>query len=131
MPAIQRAKVVLVDDNELTRAALRLMISGDEFEIVAEAANGRSAVETALRLRPDIVCLDVIMPDMSGLDVLHSIKDALPNTAVLMVTASNDLDTIKRALAGGACGYIVKPFTLGTVHDSLMKAAALVRKVPA
>lgn len=126
-----RLTVLLVDDNELTRAALRLMIAGDEYEIVGEAASGRVAIDLALKLRPDIVCLDIAMPDVNGLDALQAIKDALPHTVVLMVTASNDLPTIKRAISDGAAGFIVKPFTLGTVQDSLRKASALRRKAPA
>ncbi|QYF96132.1 response regulator [Massilia sp. PAMC28688] len=122
--------VVLVDDNELTRAALRLMIAGDAYEIVGEAASGRAAIELILRLRPDIVCLDIQMPDINGLDVLESIKDAHPAMVVLMVTSSNDLPTIKRAISRGAAGFIVKPFTMGTVQDSMDKAAALRRRAP-
>lgn len=123
-----RLSVILVDDNELTRAALRLMIAGDEYEIAGEAASGRAAIDIVLKLQPDIVCLDIQMPDISGLDVLQSIKDAHPDIVVLMVTSSNDLPTIKRAISEGAAGFIVKPFTLGTVQDSLRKASAIRRK---
>ena len=123
-----RLTVILVDDNELTRAALRLMIDRDAYEIVGEAASGRSAIDCILRLQPDLVCLDIQMPDINGLDVLQAVKDAHPGTAVLMVTASNDVATIKRAISEGAAGFILKPFTQGTVHDSLRKAAALRRK---
>jgi two-component system, chemotaxis family, chemotaxis protein CheY len=125
-----RLSVIVVDDNELTRAALRLMIAGDDYEIIGEAASGRSAIDLVLRMRPDIVCLDIQLPDINGLDVLESIKDAHPSTVVLMVTSSNDLPTIKRAISQGAAGFIVKPFTMGTVQDSMSKAAALRRKAP-
>lgn len=128
MPNLPRMTVILVDDNELTRAALRLMIDRDLYEIVGEAASGRSAIDIILRLKPDIVCLDIQMPDINGLEVLQSVKDAHPSTAVLMVTASNDVGTIKRAISDGAAGFILKPFTQGTVQDSLRKAAALRRK---
>ncbi len=120
-------RVLIVDDNELTRSALRLMLS-EEFEVVGEAANCRTALAMALKERPDIVCLDIQLPDGNGLDTLASIKDALPATAVLMVTASNDLETIKAAIARGAAGFIIKPFTPGTVHDSMLKAAASARR---
>lgn len=123
-----RLTVILVDDNELTRAALRLMIDRDLYEIVGEAASGRTAIDIILRMNPDIVCLDIQMPDINGLDVLQSVKDAHPATAVLMVTASNDVATIKRAISEGAAGFILKPFTQGTVQDSLRKASAMRRK---
>lgn len=130
MPIPRRLTVILVDDNDLTRAALRLMIDRDQYDIVGEAASGRAAIDIILRLKPDIVCLDIQMPDINGLDVLQSVKDAHPATAVLMVTASNDVATIKRAITDGAAGFILKPFTQGTVQDSLRKAAALRRKAP-
>lgn len=123
-----RLSVIVVDDNELTRAALRLMIAGDDYAILGEAAGGRAALELVFKLRPDIVCLDIQMPDINGLEVLQSIKDAHPDMVVLMVTSSNDLPTVKRALSHGAAGFIVKPFTLGTVQDSMRKAGALRRK---
>jgi two-component system chemotaxis response regulator CheY len=123
---------MLIDDNELTRSVLRLSMQGDRFEVVGEAAGARSGLEAVLKLRPDIVCLDVMLPDGSGLEMLPAIRDALPQCAVLMVTSSNDLATIQSALSGGACGFIVKPFNTRTVHDSLEKAvASLQRSGPA
>lgn len=123
MNSTRRLSVVLVDDNELTRSVLRLSMHSDDFEVIGESASGRGGLETALKLRPDIVCLDIVMPDMNGLDVLHAIKDALPDTAVLMVTASNDLATVQTALARGAAGFIVKPFNTGTLQETMRKTA--------
>ena len=120
-------RVLIVDDNDLTRSALHLMLSHD-FEVVGEATNCRSGLAMCLKERPDIVCLDIQLPDGNGLDILASIKDALPATAVLMVTASNDLDTIKSAIARGAAGFILKPFTPGTVHDAMLKAVASLKR---
>lgn len=123
-----RHSVVVIDDVDLTRSALRLMIGGDDYEVVGEAATGRSGIDLVLRLKPDIVCLDIQLPDLNGIDVLQSLKDAFPELVVLMVTASNDLPTIKRCISEGAAGFIVKPFTLGTVQDSLRKAVAQKRR---
>ena len=128
MVSAQRYRVILIDDNELTRSVLRLSMQGERFDVVGEAAGARSGLEAALKLRPDIVCLDVQLPDGSGLDLLPAIRDALPDCAVLMVTSSNDLATIQSALSGGACGFIVKPINTKTVHDSLEKAAASVQR---
>lgn len=122
-----RMRVLVVDDNEMTRAVLRMTIQGEDFDIIGEAGNGRAGVELAIRLRPDIVCLDIVMPDVSGLDVLKLIKDALPTVAVLMVTASSDMGTVQTAIANGASGFILKPFTTGVVRDTMDKTAAKVR----
>jgi len=122
----KRLGVLIVDDNEMTRSVLRISLHGDEYEVLGEATNGRAGLDAALRLRPDIVCLDIVMPDMNGLDVLAAIKDALPGTAVLMVTASADLATVKTAIGGGAAGFIVKPFNTITVHETMRKTAQAV-----
>ena len=108
-------RVALIDDNEMTRTALRLALAIAEVDVVVEASNGRSGLDACLRLKPDIVFLDVLMPDMGGLDVLPGIKDALPMTEVIMVTASNDRGTIEASIMGGASGFILKPFTSAVV----------------
>lgn len=132
MENASRIRVALIDDNEMTRTALRLALSIEGVDVVVEASNGRSGLGACLRLRPDIVFLDVLMPDMGGLDVLPGIKDALPLTEVIMVTASNDRATIEASIMGGAAGFILKPFTNAVVAAALERAIAnLQRKRPA
>jgi two-component system chemotaxis response regulator CheY len=75
-------------------------------------------------LRPDIVCLDVQMPGCEGLDMLEQIKAILPHAVVMMITASNDLATVRTAIELGAAGYVVKPFNPGTVRATLERVAA-------
>lgn len=123
-----RIRVALIDDNEMTRTALRLALPTETVEVVVEASNGRSGLDACLRLKPDIVFLDVLMPDMGGLDVLPGIKDALPMTEVIMVTASNDRNTIAASIMGGAAGFIVKPFTAAVVGSALNKALASLQR---
>ena len=124
MSGRKKLSVFIIDDNESTRAVLRMIIHGEVYEVIGDAANGTSGLERTLKLRPDIVCLDVVMPDMDGLDVLVQIKQALPKTMVLMVSASNDAETVKNAITHGASGFIIKPFNTGTVLDTLEKNAA-------
>ena len=119
-----RIRVAIIDDNEMTRTALRLALSMETVDVVVEASNGRTGLDACLRLKPDIVFLDVLMPDMGGLDVLPGIKDALPATEVIMVTASNDRNTIESSIVGGAAGFIIKPFTAAVVAGALAKALA-------
>lgn len=119
-----RIRVALIDDNDLTRSALRLALPLDVVEVVAEASSGRQGLELCLREKPDIVFLDIVMPGLGGLDVLDAVKDALPMTEVLMVTASNDRQTIEQAVRSGASGFIIKPFRAGTVEDAVKKSIA-------
>lgn len=119
-----RIRVALIDDDELTRNALRLALPQDTVEVVAEAGTGRDGLQACLRFRPDVVFLDVVMPDMDGLQILPAIIDALPMTEVLMVTVSNDRVTIEKAILGGAASFIIKPFRASTVSDALKRAMA-------
>ncbi|MGK5034873.1 response regulator transcription factor [Janthinobacterium sp. LB3P118] len=127
MPEPSGVSVFIIDDNETTRAVLRMIIQGDAYHVIGEANNGMLGLERARRLRPDIVCLDIEMPGSNGLDVLVEIKKKLPNTVVLMVTGSNDRATIVTAIQLGASGFILKPFNSGIVLDTLDKTVALLK----
>jgi len=120
----KRRNVLIIDDDNISRMILRTILRGDEYEIVGEATNGKKGIELALELKPDIVCLDNMMPGMSGLDVLLEIRAKLPQTLILMVTGSADRETVQAALQGGADGYVVKPFNSGRVLAALEQALA-------
>ncbi|WP_167761276.1 response regulator [Duganella callida] len=127
MPAHTGLRVFIIDDNEMTRGLLRVIIQGDYYDVVGEAASAESAM-SRLRSQPvDIICLDVVMPDGDGLSLLNWIKDKQPQAEVLMVTASTDRTTVEQALRNGAKGYIVKPFNPGTVMTTLDKIAAQIK----
>lgn len=127
MNSTRQIRAVLIDDNELTRSALRLMLP-QEIEVVAEAGTGRSGLDACLRTRPDLVFLDVVMPDLNGLEILPAIKDALPLAEILMVTASNDRLTIEEAIMGGAASFIIKPFSQATIGEALKRAIGNVKR---
>ena len=119
------ASILIVDDNGTMRALLRGILRSDEnseYEVVGSASDCEMAMEQALRLRPDIVCLDIVMPKGNGLDVLKQIRKELPQTIVLMVTGSSDSATVKTALESGASGYIIKPFNSATVLSMIDQA---------
>ncbi|WP_228893723.1 response regulator transcription factor [Pseudoduganella aquatica] len=119
MATSKPASVLIIDDNELTRTVLRMIIQGNGYDVVGEAALAKTGIERALRLNPDIICLDIQMPDLDGLEVLTALIACLPGTSVLMVSAHNHKDSVHTALARGAQGFIVKPFNSGTVLDTL------------
>ena len=120
--------IVIVDDNDMMRSILRSMLRGDVFEVIGEARNGVLAVEMAGRLKPDIVCLDVIMPEKNGLDALCEIKVARPETEVVMITSNADPETVQESIQNGASGFIIKPFNAARVLDTLEKVTLRIRQ---
>jgi two-component system chemotaxis response regulator CheY len=127
MPSHQGLSVFIIDDNEMTRSLLRVIIQGDKYDVVGDAGTAEAARTRLRSQRADIICLDVVMPDGDGLELLNWIRDKLPKTEVLMVTASTDRSTVEQSLRNGAKGYIVKPFNPGIVMDTLDKIAAQIK----
>ncbi len=102
-------RILLVDDQAIVREGLRAMLGIEpDMEIVGEAASGREALVLVPRLRPDIVLMDVRMPDLDGLTTLERLKRTDPDTAVIMVSLYDDADYLYRAVSAGAAGYILK-----------------------
>jgi DNA-binding NarL/FixJ family response regulator len=102
-------RVLLVDDHEVVRKGLRSLIdSRSEFEIVGEAINGKDAVEKTTRLKPDVVILDLSMPEMSGLEATRQIVQSVPQTQVLVLTIHDSENMASAALQAGARGYVLK-----------------------
>lgn len=117
----RRTSIMIVDDNDMMRSILRGMLRGEAYEVVGEARNGVIAVEMADRLKPDIVCLDVMMPEKNGIEALIEIKAARPETTVVMITSNADADTVQQTIGNGASGFIIKPFNAARVLDTLQK----------
>ena len=109
MAADRQTRVMLVDDHEIMRDGLRevLQRAGD-FEVVGEAGDGAAAVRGAQSLNPDVIVMDVIMPHKDGIDACREIMEVLPETRVLMLTASTEEDAVIEAVAAGATGYLQK-----------------------
>lgn len=118
--------ILIVDDNDLMRTLLRGMLRGEEYQVVGEARNGLQAVEAVQRYKPDIVCLDVMMPEMDGLEALQAIKQARPETIVVMITGNPSVDNVQESIQGGAAGFIVKPFNTAKVLDTLRKVSSAI-----
>ena len=102
--------ILLAEDHELVRSLMRRALEKQhDLRVVAALGDGRSAVDEALRLRPDVVVLDVSMPGLAGVEVAHAIHAALPRTGILMLSAHLDSAEIERSLRAGAMGYVLKP----------------------
>lgn len=120
--------ILVVDDNELTRRALKGILLRDErFTVLGEASNGASALESISALRPDLVCLDVLMPRMDGLAVLRKLREKEPSPAVVIITGESTSEVVKEAREMGANGFVVKPFNaaivLNTIHTVLCRTS--------
>lgn len=114
--------ILLCDDAMFIRTMIGGIVEKAGFEIVGEATNGREAVEQYERLRPDLVVLDIVMPDMSGLEALKEIRTMNPEACVVMCSAMGQQRLMQEALAAGARGFIVKPFQASRVLEALSDA---------
>ena len=109
MSAAQRFRVMIVDDHPIMRDGLRDALDSEEdFEVVGQAADGAEAVTSAQSLQPDVIVMDALMPNKNGVDACREIMDQLPDTRVLILTASTEEDAIIDAVAAGATGYLHK-----------------------
>jgi DNA-binding NarL/FixJ family response regulator len=103
------ARLLLADDHDLVREGIRAVLEGEpDLLVVGEAANGREAVELCKELRPDLVLMDVRMPEMDGLAATRALKEDLPQTSVVMLTMHESPDYLLEAIKAGAAGYILK-----------------------
>ena len=115
-------KIIIVDVNDLIRTLLRGILRAEDCEIIGEARNGTLALELIEKSKPDIVLLDVLMPEMDGLETLQNIKQQYPEIIVVMITGSPSKDNVKESIQGGASGFIVKPFNSAKVIETLKRA---------
>lgn len=105
----ERIKVLLCDDHTLFREGIKAILKDEtSIEIVGEAADGRQAVAKALQLHPDVVLMDIAMPDLSGFDATRRILQYNPKARVIILTMYEEEEVINRCLAAGACGYVLK-----------------------
>lgn len=124
MPPAPPPKVLIVDDNDLMRTLLRGILRGEPYQIIGEARNGTLALELMERDKPDIVLLDVVMPEVDGLEALQTIKARYPATVVVMITGNPSVENVQESIQKGATGFIVKPFNSAKVLDTLARAWA-------
>jgi two-component system chemotaxis response regulator CheY len=114
-------KVLIVDDAIFMRTVLKKMLTEEEdnFEIVGEANNGVEAIQKAKELQPDIVTLDITMPEMDGVTALPEIIKASPNSKVIMCSAMGQQPMVIEAIKNGAKDFIVKPFQKARVLQAI------------
>ncbi|MER8092943.1 response regulator transcription factor [Streptomyces goshikiensis] len=118
-------RVVIADDEPLIRAGIRMILtSAPDIEVVAEAANGREAVELARAHAPDVMLLDIQMPVMDGLTALGELGRAAPEVRALILTTFGEKENVLRALGQGGAGFLLKDSAPGELIGAVRAAAA-------
>lgn len=118
-------RILLIDDHTLFRSGIRLLLQRQpDFEVVDEAADGLEGIKLAKRHQPDVILLDLNMPGLSGLETLQLLVQDLPDTAVVVLTVSEEADELKAALRDGARGYLLKNIEAETLVAGVRRAAA-------
>ena len=117
-------KVIIADDVQILRTGLKAVLSQDEeIKVVGEAINGREAYELAIRLKPDVVLMDMRMPDFDGGYGTRQIKEKLNGIKVLLLTTFDDKETVEKAVASGVDGYILKEMDNSQFINSIKAVA--------
>lgn len=118
-------KLLIVDDAAFMRVSIRNMLQNSDIEIVGEAANGLMAVKMYKELSPDVVTMDITMPEMSGIEALKMIKGLDPQAKVIMVSSMGQERMVKEAIISGAKTFIVKPFEEELLIKTIYKVLGL------
>ena len=125
MSSDSKISVMIADDHEIVREGLKeILENSGKFEIVGQAGDGQEAVKVAEETNPDIIVLDILMPVLDGVEACRQISEKLPETRILMLTASNARDAISRSVAAGADGYLQKFSTKDRFLSTVLEVAA-------
>jgi DNA-binding NarL/FixJ family response regulator len=120
---VKKLRILIADDHALVRRGARSVLhSRHGWKVVGEAENGREAIRKAIDLKPDVAVVDIGMPDLDGIEVARQIRDAVPDTKVLVLTMHESDQMVRRALDAGASGYLLK----SDLTDSLRQAVKAV-----
>jgi DNA-binding NarL/FixJ family response regulator len=121
---MKRIRILLADDHQVVRQGFKMILSAQsDMEIVGEAGNGREAVERAEQLRPDIVVMDVAMPELNGIEATRRVIEAVPHTRVLALSMHKDNVYVREILRAGARGYLLKDSPAGDLLAAVRAVA--------
>jgi two-component system chemotaxis response regulator CheY len=116
-----KKKILVVDDSNFLRNSLKKILEGNGYEVVGMAENGLEAVTKYKELKPDLVTLDIIMPQANGLQALQMLRAIDPNVSAVMVSSMSTKESIADCVKAGAKNYILKPFDEGKVVEVIRK----------
>ena len=122
---MKKTRILIADDHAVMRMGLSALIdSVEEFTVIGEASDGNEALELALRLKPDVVVMDIYMPGLDGISATKKIKESVPEAKILILTTFETSDGIARALSHGASGAILKSAANDNLIDAIQTVAA-------
>lgn len=113
--------VLIADDTQFMRLTLRQILEKAGCQVVAEAGNGLDAITKYKQYQPDIVTMDITMPDMNGIEAIKELKKIDPRAKIIVISAMGNMAFVYEAIAAGACSFIVKPFKEADVIKNLVK----------
>src|SRR5436189_831826 len=119
-----KINLLVADDHAVVREGVATILKGSDIQVVAEAATGNQAIEQAMKLKPDVVLLDVRMPHTNGLEALERIQDRSPRSKVVMFTGHENPTYVARAVALGAAGFLMKGATKDEIIAAITRAHA-------
>ncbi len=117
-------RLLIADDHEVIRTGLATLLKGTDIEIVAQAATGKEAIKQAEQSKPDVILLDIRMPDGDGLSTLEKLRTKVPNSKVVMLSTYDNPTYIARAVALGASDFVLKGSARDAIVETIMTAAA-------
>ncbi|HIQ39253.1 MAG TPA: response regulator [Methanothermococcus okinawensis] len=119
---VKIVRTLVVDDSAFMRNILKKILSStNKYVVVGEASNGKEAIEKARELKPDLITMDIVMPEMDGIEATRRIKKEFPDIKIVMCTSVDQEKKMIEAIEAGADGYIVKPFQAQKVLEQLNK----------
>lgn len=117
-----KAKIMVVDDARFMRLILGGILREADCKVVAEASNGKQAIDLYKKLKPDLVTMDIVMPEMGGVEAVRQIIEFDPNAKIIMVSAMGQQELVTESMDAGACDFVVKPFVSDDVLKKVTKA---------
>jgi NarL family two-component system response regulator LiaR len=123
MPEPHSIRVLLVDDHAVVRSGLSaFLLAYEDLDLAGEAASGAEAIRLCEELRPDVVLMDLIMPEMDGVTAIPIIRQRFPYIQIIALTSFREEELVRKALAGGAIGYLTKTVSADELADAIRKA---------
>lgn len=117
-------KIIIVDDSDFSRSVINKMLSEEGFQIIGEASSAEAALPMIKEKKPDIVIVDIVMPNVSGLELTEKLNQSAPNVSVIMVSSLSQEHIVLDAISAGASDFIAKPIQKQQLVDSVEKIMA-------
>jgi len=125
MPMTKPIRVMIVDDHDMIRNGLTVFLEAfDDLELVGEAADGEEAIRLCATVRPNVILMDLVMPDMDGVAATRAIRQAYPAVQVIALTSFGDQDLVQRALQAGAASYLLKNASIDDLAHAIRTACS-------